>query len=135
MSATNHEVATRVAITRHQLGEVPVLEVGGELDLWTAPELCARIEECLSDQGVVVDLAPLQFCDSTGLRALAGLAQEARVARTPLIMLRPTSTGVCRAFELAGAAEFLPLADDAAQALERLSPRRSRGSDRAAGSA
>ena len=58
MSATsNHEVATRVAITRHQLGDVPVLEVGGELDLWTAPELCARIEECLeaSEQGVVID--------------------------------------------------------------------------------
>jgi anti-sigma B factor antagonist len=125
MSATsNHEVATRVAITRHQLGEVPVLEVGGELDLWTAPELIAQIEACLGgpEAGVVVDLAPLQFCDSTGLRALAGVAQEARVARTPLIMLRPSSTGVCRAFELAGAAEFLPLADDAAKALARLSP-------------
>jgi anti-sigma B factor antagonist len=125
MSATpHHEIATRVAITRHELGEIPVLEVGGELDLWTAPELCARIEECLkaSDQGVVVDLAPLQFCDSTGLRALAGVASEARVAATPLIMLAPSNSGVCRAFELAGASEFLPLAEDAEQALACLSP-------------
>ncbi|MDA0172196.1 STAS domain-containing protein [Solirubrobacter taibaiensis] len=119
MSVTsNHEIATRVAITRHQLGDVPVLEVGGELDLWTAPELCARIEECLeaSGQGVVVDLAPLQFCDSTGLRALAGAAKEARVAANRLVMLRPSNQGVCRAFEMAGAAEFLPLVDDVDQA-------------------
>jgi anti-sigma B factor antagonist len=123
MSATsNHVIATRVAVTRHQLGDVPVLEVGGELDLWTAPELCAQIEACLraSDHGVVVDLAPLQFCDSTGLRALFGVAQEARVAATPLLMLRPSNTGVCRAFELAGASEFLPLVDDADQALALL---------------
>jgi anti-sigma B factor antagonist len=120
MSAlSNHVVATRVAVTRHQLGEVPVLEVGGELDLWTAPELCARIEACIraSPPGVVVDLAPLQFCDSTGLRALIGVAREARAAATPLIMLRPSNKGVCRTFELAGAHEFLPLVDDAQQAL------------------
>lgn len=121
-ASSNHVVATRVAVTRHQLGEVPVLEVGGELDLWTAPELCAQIEACLaaSKHGVVVDLAPLQFCDSTGLRALFGVAQEARVAAKPLIMLRPCNTGVIRAFELSGATEFLPLADDADQALRVL---------------
>ena len=120
MSATsNHEVATRVAITRHQLGEVPVLEVGGELDLWTAPELIAQIEACLAahEAGVVVDLAPLQFCDSTGLRALAGVTQEARVMRARLVMLAPSNKGVCRAFELAGASEFLPLVDHVDQAL------------------
>ena len=73
-----------------------------------------------SDQGVVIDLAPLQFCDSTGLRALAGAATEARVAANRLVMLRPTSQGVCRAFELAGAAEFLPLVDDVDQARKLL---------------
>ncbi len=136
MSATsNHVAATRVAVTRHQLGEVPVLEVGGELDLWTAPELCAQIEACLDGPGVVVDLAPLQFCDSTGLRALFGVAQEARVAATPLIMLRPSSQGVMRTFELAGATEFLPLAEDADQALAALTRQRSRRSARAGGSA
>lgn len=99
-----------------------MLEVGGELDLWTAPELCAQIEACLaaSDKGVVVDLAPLQFCDSTGLRALFGVTQEAKAAATSLIMLRPCNKGVIRAFELAGATEFLPLADDADQALAAL---------------
>ena len=125
MSATsNHEVTTRVAVTRHQLGDVPVLEVGGELDLWTAPELIAQIEACLqtSERGVVVDLAPLQFCDSTGLRALAGVTQEARVMQARLVMLRPSKKGVIRAFEMAGAAEFLPLVDDADQALALLSP-------------
>jgi anti-anti-sigma factor len=62
----------------------------------------------------------LQFCDSTGLRALAGAAKEARVAANRLVMLRPSSKGVRRAFELAGATEFLPLVDDVDQARELL---------------
>ena len=44
------------------------------------------------------------------------LYEEARVAANRLVMLRPSNQGVCRAFELAGATEFLPLVDDVDQA-------------------
>ena len=91
--------------------------------IYGRPQSCAPASRNASrppSQGVVVDLAPLQFCDSTGLRALAGAAKEARVAANRLVMLRPSNQGVCRAFELAGAAEFLPLVDDVDQARKLL---------------
>src|SRR5215218_8720157 len=47
VSATsNHDVIQRLGLTEHQLDRVKVLEVSGELDLWTAPTLCERIEQC-----------------------------------------------------------------------------------------
>jgi anti-sigma B factor antagonist len=123
MSATSrHDVATRLAVTAHQLDGVDVLEVAGELDLWTAPTLCARIEESSADHrsSVLIDLSPLQFCDSSGLRALFGAAREARVRRSRLVILGPSLSGAARAFTVAGAAEYLPLADDLESALARL---------------
>ena len=96
-----------------------MLEVAGELDLWTAPTLCERIEQCL-DEPLLVDLSQMSFCDSTGLRALHGAAQEARILRARMVMLRPEHPGAAHAFNLAGAAEFLPLAPDLNAALAHL---------------
>ena len=102
---------------------VSVLEVAGELDLSSAPALCARLEQALGDSpaGVVVDLSALEFCDSTGLRALAGAAEEARIRLARLVIVAPSRPAAARAFELSGAAEFLPLVDDLSTALEFVS--------------
>jgi anti-anti-sigma factor len=122
VSATsNHDVIQRLGLTEHRLEQqVTVLEVAGELDLWTAPTLCERIEQCL-DRPLLVDLSHLQFCDSTGLRALHGAAQEARVLRARLVLLAPEQPGAAQAFRIAGAPEFLPLAEDLESALAHLS--------------
>jgi anti-sigma B factor antagonist len=51
-----------------------VLEVGGEIDVYTAPQLRERLIS-LVDQGarrVVVDLGRVEFLDSTGLGVLVG---------------------------------------------------------------
>ena len=59
-----------------------VLSLGGELDIATAARLTDRVR-ALVEQGhtrVVLDLAHLDFCDCTGLRALLvarGIATEA----------------------------------------------------------
>jgi anti-sigma B factor antagonist len=120
VSATsNHDVIQRLGLTEHQLDRVKVLEVSGELDLWTAPTLCERIEQC-HEEPLLVDLTQMQFCDSTGLRALHGAAQEAHIVRARLLMLRPEHPGAAQAFRLAGASEFLPLAEDLDRALAYL---------------
>ncbi|GHJ50508.1 anti-sigma-B factor antagonist [Catellatospora sp. TT07R-123] len=57
-----------------------VLEVGGEVDVYTAPKLRERIAELL-DSGVtavVVDLGRVEFMDSTGLGVLVGGLRKAR---------------------------------------------------------
>jgi anti-anti-sigma factor len=109
-------VLQRLGLTTHHIDGVDVISVAGELDLYTAPTLCLQIED--RDGPVVLDLSAMAFCDSTGLRALAGAAQEARVARTWLLIVPPGKTGASRAFEIAGAIEFLPLAPDVHTALD-----------------
>ena len=57
-----------------------VLEVGGEVDVYTAPRLRERLVE-LVDGGarhVVVDLGRVDFLDSTGLGVLVGALKRLR---------------------------------------------------------
>jgi anti-sigma B factor antagonist len=86
------------------------IAVSGDLDLSTASVLCARVEETFRQPAprVLLDLSRLSFCDSTGLRALLGVVQEARVHGVALRIVVPASSAPTRAFELAGALEFLP---------------------------
>jgi hypothetical protein len=49
-----------------------------------------------------------------------GVAQEARVHRTRLVIVVPPGTGVARLVELTGAAEFLPMVDDREAGLRAL---------------
>ena len=63
---------------------VPIVRVGGELDLSTAAQLCRAIQTAASEAALrpprlVVDLTGLEFCDSTGLGALVGAVREVRV--------------------------------------------------------
>ena len=55
-----------------------VLAVSGELDLATTKQFKTAITERLtSGRALVLDLAGLLFCDSTGLGAIAGLHRRA----------------------------------------------------------
>jgi anti-anti-sigma factor len=117
--AAAHEVATRLPVTVHERGVVTVVGVGGELDAWTAPALCERIEECLQAgaPSLLLDLSELQACDEPALRALAGAVHEARAHEARVRVLRPSLPDVARAFD---GAHGVPLAADADQALREL---------------
>jgi anti-sigma B factor antagonist len=115
-ATANHDVLQRLGLKTHHMDGVDVISVTGELDLYTAPTLCLQIDE--REGPIVLDLSEMAFCDSTGLRALAGAAAEARVARTRLVIVPPQKSGAARAFEIAGAIEFLPLVTDVRRALD-----------------
>jgi anti-anti-sigma factor len=117
-ATANHDVLQRLGLSSHHIDGVNLISVAGELDLYTAPTLCLQIEQ--REDPIVLDLSAMAFCDSTGLRALAGAAEEARVARTRLAIVPPGKTGASRAFEIAGATEFLPLVTDVRTALAAL---------------
>ncbi|GLY26032.1 anti-sigma B factor antagonist [Micromonospora pallida] len=69
-----------LSLATHGEGEHTVLEVGGEVDVYTAPRLRERLIE-LIDGGarkVVVDLGRVDFLDSTGLGVLVGALKRLR---------------------------------------------------------
>jgi anti-sigma B factor antagonist len=78
----------------------------GELDLATAPELRATIDELLGAgfDDVVVDLAGVTFLDSSGLHVLLALHAAAELGGYRF-RLRPGPPGVQRIFELTGTSD------------------------------
>ncbi|MEK0098005.1 STAS domain-containing protein [Streptomyces sp. NPDC056002] len=61
-----------LTITIRDAATGPVLEITGDLDHETAPELRKAVEALTLAQGqlLVLDLAGLDFCDSSGISAL-----------------------------------------------------------------
>jgi anti-sigma B factor antagonist len=71
-----------LSLATRTVAEHTVLEVGGEVDVYTAPRLRERLVE-LVDGGardVVVDLGRVDFLDSTGLGVLVGALKRLRAA-------------------------------------------------------
>ena len=71
-----------LSLATRTVAEHMVLEVGGEVDVYTAPRLRERLVE-LVDAGarnVIVDLGGVEFLDSTGLGVLVGAMKRLRVA-------------------------------------------------------
>ena len=92
------------------------LTLRGELDLATAPELEQLVNDRL-DAGteVVVDLRPLEFMDSSGIRVL--VAAHARAARnsTRLFVVKPAAgSAVAKIVEVSGLDGELNILDDPA---------------------
>jgi anti-anti-sigma factor len=112
-------------IAQRAVGMVDVIALSGELDLAGAPSVAARVD-ALRGNGrparVVVDLSQLEFCDSTGLRALIGAATEVRAAGGRLV-LTVAEGNVARLLLITGAAEWLEIHPDLDAALAALTPR------------
>ncbi|MDG4763394.1 STAS domain-containing protein [Solwaraspora sp. WMMD406] len=71
-----------LSLTTRTVGEHTVLEVGGEVDVYTAPKLRERLIELIDggSRKVVVDLGRVDFLDSTGLGVLVGALKRLRPA-------------------------------------------------------
>jgi len=82
-------------------GDVPVVKVAGELDMSTAPDLSDVLDGLVAEPKVVVDLAELEFIDSTGLSALLG-AHRAMQARGGVLELRSPQPMVVSVVETTG---------------------------------
>ena len=59
--------------TRHEGGHT-IIEVGGEIDVYTAPKLRDKITELVGngEYNLVIDMEKVDFLDSTGLGVLVG---------------------------------------------------------------
>lgn len=113
-----------LAVHESDVEGVRLLEVFGELDLATAPRLCARLDTARAQRvrRLVVDLTGVDFCDSTGLRALMGASTELRHAGGRLAVVLLPDGAVARLFDVAGIRESLPTFDTQGEAVASLAP-------------
>ena len=103
-------------VTEDERDGIWTLGVLGDVDLGTAPDLCAHLGAHRGEQ-VVVDLTQVRFCDSAGLRALLGEARETRFLGGVMTLVATPGTAVWRLLELTGLIEVLGVREDRAAAL------------------
>ena len=91
-------------------GDAVLVEIGGEIDLHTAPQV--RVELQRANEGpaprVVVDLSEVVFIDSTGIGVLVGGLKGAR-ERSGNLFFCGAQTRVHRIFQITGLLYALPL--------------------------
>lgn len=97
-------------------GETHVLALRGELSLAEAPRLEQRLEEVMdaNPATIVVDLAGVEFIDSTGLSVLVRAQQQAGERQITLGVVN-TPPQAARLLSLTGLAERLTLPDPTAK--------------------
>jgi anti-sigma B factor antagonist len=87
-----------------------VIELGGEIDLYTAPEFKERMAEII-DEGktrVVVDLSQATFIDSTTLGVLVGGVKRLRPTGGSLALVC-TDENITKIFEITGLDRVFPI--------------------------
>ncbi|MGD9995353.1 MAG: STAS domain-containing protein [Ilumatobacteraceae bacterium] len=83
------------------------LALAGELDAHTAPLLAEQLAELPSGEGrLVLDIAKVEFMDSSGLRVIIDVHQRAGEAGRTLVLRHPTAA-VQRLLEISGLADHL----------------------------
>ncbi|MFR9797936.1 STAS domain-containing protein [Streptomyces sp. MS06] len=78
-------------VTDGEQGEWAVLQVSGELDLMTSPVLRQRVHDMIAEgrHSLVLDLAEVWFCDSSGVGVLIATRRLIRSCRGRLRLVLP----------------------------------------------
>jgi anti-sigma B factor antagonist len=115
-AVTDARSSLRVDKAAHDGSGEIVLALTGELDLATIVELKDAVTSGLgSDVHVVLDLAGLTFCDSTGLGAFIALFREARARGGRLALAAPRKR-VGDLLTLSGIDQVIPVYESTAAA-------------------
>ncbi|MDP8943043.1 MAG: STAS domain-containing protein [Actinomycetota bacterium] len=87
-----------------------LIELGGEVDLYTAPEFKERMVEVIENgkKRVVVDLSEATFIDSTTLGVLVGGVKRLRPAGGSLALVC-TDQNIQKIFEITGLDRVFPI--------------------------
>ncbi|MGH2692916.1 MAG: STAS domain-containing protein [Actinomycetota bacterium] len=80
-----------LVLETHDRGDVTVVSVKGEVDLYTAPSLKERVADLVSAgrNRLAVDLGGVEFMDSTGLGVLIGGLKKCKEAGGSLALIAP----------------------------------------------
>lgn len=87
-----------------------ILVTGGELDLYTAPQLRDEVLTKVADGAdhIAIDLNGVGFIDSTGLGVLIACLKRVREQDGRLVLIAPESSPLRRLLSLTGLEQVLP---------------------------
>jgi stage II sporulation protein AA (anti-sigma F factor antagonist) len=92
-----------------------VLSVVGEIDItnseWLTERFAAEIDAARAENGVIVDMASVGFCDASGIRSLLAARGYCRERSTSLLVTGVQGP-VRRVLAITGADQALPLAPE-----------------------
>jgi anti-sigma B factor antagonist len=92
-----------LSVATHLVSAYAVVEVGGEVDVYTAPRLKERLNEVVGSgqSDIVVDLSRVDFLDSTGLGVLVGVHRRLQRTDGSLALVCPHDR-LLKIFRIAG---------------------------------
>ena len=101
-----------LTLSTRDVGDRTVIEVGGEVDVYTAPKLDAELTSIVGSgkAAIVVDLSGVEFLDSTGLGVLVKALKHAKEAGGSLAVVA-TSDRITKVFRITGLDSAIPLHD------------------------
>lgn len=99
--------------------ELAVVSVGGEVDIFTAPDVrrAALTEIDAGVKLIVLDLTGTTFLDSTGLGMIIGLSKRVRPLGGDVLIVN-VDQGIARTFEITGLNEIFRICATRAEALD-----------------
>ncbi|MEH3032612.1 MAG: STAS domain-containing protein [Aeromicrobium erythreum] len=92
-----------LALSRRSEPPFEIIEVGGEIDVYTAPRLREAVVEAVNDGALhlVIDVERVEFLDSTGLGVLVGALKRVRADGGSLDIVC-THERILKIFEITG---------------------------------
>ena len=105
-------------VARFCWDDMAVVTVAGELDMATAPAVRDEVDKALAARAhVIVDVAEVSFCDSAGLRELAGAHDRARAQGDHAIVVAGVTPRMRKLLRVSGLDQMLPCYASVTEAL------------------
>ena len=101
-----------LSLDSRESGQRMVVDVGGEIDVYTAPKLRERLVGLVNDghHDLIVNLEGVDFLDSTGLGVLVGALKRVRAHEGTLVLVC-TQERLLKIFRITGLAKVFPIYD------------------------
>jgi anti-sigma B factor antagonist len=106
----NKEACVDLSMDNRTDGDRMVVDVGGEIDVYTAPKLRERLVELINSghYHLIVNLEGVDFLDSTGLGVLVGALKRVRAHEGSLLLVC-TQERLLKIFRITGLAKVFPI--------------------------
>ncbi|HET7172969.1 MAG TPA: anti-sigma factor antagonist [Nocardioidaceae bacterium] len=108
-----------LSLDSRAVGSRMVLDVGGEIDVYTAPRLRERLVSLINEgnYNLVLNLEAVDFLDSTGLGVLVGALKRVR-AQDGSMRLVCSQERLLKIFRITGLVKVFPIFDSVAAATD-----------------